>query len=66
MPYYRNFLLTLGANTDAPDVITTDSVDLQIWYDFSDATTVNLTGGNVISVDGKGYASVHDLSLIHI
>jgi hypothetical protein len=60
MPFRSSFLLALGLVSEAPSVITEDSVDLQVWYDFSDSGTVNTTGGNVISVDGKGYASVHD------
>lgn len=49
-PFYRGI----------PTVLANSDEFLQIWYDLSRADTVNLSGGNVISVDGIGWASTHD------
>lgn len=49
-PYYRGI----------PTVLANSNEFLQIWYDLSNESTVNLTGGAVIAVDGIGWASTHD------
>lgn len=49
-PYYRGI----------PTVLANSNEFLQIWYDLSNESTVNLTGGDVIAVDGIGWASTHD------
>lgn len=54
-----NFLLSLTTSL-VPDVIGGDSLDLQIWYDLSDAATVSTTSGKITAIAGKGFASVHD------